>query len=187
MKVIKATDAALDAVRKMESVFRTQTGNPSRKQGAFCAEGGTSRYSGPFAVSWNPSRENSVLLSCAPEYMGVSGCCGSILAPDMMIVKHVSSGTSSYIPESGKTLLVLIAEWRLSGSIETHFQFVPDPWTTCSDGDRMIAADEVMPVTEEYPHRNPHIAIYPIARISGTKIVQLQFGHIVDCSRWWRL
>ena len=37
------------------------------------------------------------------------------------------------------------------------------------------------------PYRDPYIAIYPIARIEGKTIVQLQQGHIIDYNRWWRV
>ena len=187
MKVMKATDAAVDAIRKMESISRSLIGNHTGKSGSFISEEVGSKYTGPFAASWHPSRENDVVISCAPEYMGVTGYCGSICTPDMMIAIHVGNNSITYAPASGNTLLVLKATWYSDGTIEPVFQFTQDPWTTCTSANLLIAADALNPVTQEYPYRNPRLAIYPIARISGTKIAQIQFGHIVDYNRWWRL
>lgn len=186
MKVMKATDAALDAIRKMETVSRVQSRHLNRKQSSFCMEEVNTNYSGPFAVSWYS--ENSVMISCKrPDYGSANGYCGSICAPDMMIVKHVQGAVVNYVPNSGNDLLVLIASWSSGSTVNTSFRFVPDPWTTCSDADRMIAADAANPVTQEFPLRDPRVSVYPVARIiSGNKIIQLQNGHIVDYNRWWR-
>ena len=51
MNVIKATDAAVNAIRKMDTISRSFTKQPSRKQSSFMAEG-NNKYIGPFRAYW---------------------------------------------------------------------------------------------------------------------------------------
>ena len=184
MKVIKATDPVVNAIRKMETVSRSQVSHSMKKQSNFIAEGG-SGYSGPFMVKWRFS--NIISISCPPEYMGGSDLyCGSICAPDMQIIRHIDANNIFYSEGQENTLLTLKIIWGDDGVNHAVFDFVPDPWKTCSDEMKLSAADYLNPKTEKYPYRDPYISIYPLARIEGRKIVQIQRGHIIDYNRWWR-
>lgn len=187
MKVIKATDATINAIRKMDSVTRTFTTQSIRKQSSFFSES-SGAYSGPFMVRWHNSFQ--LRIYAPPEYMGGNTLyAGSILAPDMQVVKHISSDYESFEEGQENTLLVLKIRWDDDEDLDSYtggFQFVPDPWKTCTSENKLAAIDHVNPKTETYPYRDPYIAIYPIARIEGKKIVQLQRGHIVEYNRWWR-
>ena len=185
MQVIKATDSTINAIRKMEAVSRSVVKHTAKKQCAFFAEPSTGKYNGPFAVS----RINDTLykVQAAPEFMGGnSGYAGSICAPDMQILAHVSSWEISYSAGQENTLLVLKAIWTENGLRDTEFLFVPDPWKNPSDLTKMLAIDYENPKTTEHPYRNPFISIYPVARIYIGKIEQIQQGHIVEYIRWWR-
>ena len=185
MKVIKATDSAVNAIRKMDSISRSLVSNPMKKQSSFIAEGGSSSYSGPFMVKWLFT--NMLSISCPSEYMGGNeGYCGSICAPDMQIIRHLESNNISFTPGQENTLLTLTVIWGESGVDRHWFSFVPDPWKNCTNETKLSAVDFLNPKTEDYPHRNPYMAIYPIVRMEGNKIVQIQQGHIVDSNRWWR-
>ena len=141
--------------------------------------------SGPFMVKWLFT--NMLSISCPPEYMGGNeGYCGSICAPDMQIIRHLESNNISFTPGQENTLLTLTVIWGESGVDRHWFSFVPDPWKSCTNETKLSAVDFLNPKTEDYPHRNPYMAIYPIARMEGNKIVQIQQGHIVDSNRWWR-
>ena len=186
MKVIKATDSTVNAIRKMESVSRSLVSNSVKKQSNFIAEGGSSGYSGPFMVRWLYS--NILSITCPPEYMGGSDLySGSICAPDMQIIRHLDMNNVFFSAGQENTLLALQVIWGDEGVNHYIFDFVPDPWKTCTDETKLTAADYLNPKSEKYPYRNPYISIYPIARIEGTKIVQIQQGHIVDYNRWWRV
>ena len=184
MKVIKATDSAVNAIRKMDAVSRSLISSSAKKQSFFIAEGSYG-YQGPFMAKW--IFKDSVQISCPPEFMGGNTqYCGSICAPDMQILAHISSNWVTFVEGQENTLLVLRVIWGDSGVSGYIFDFVPDPWKSCSDAMKLAAVDHLNPKTEEYPYRDPYISIYPIARIEGTKIVQIQQGHIVEYNRWWR-
>ena len=147
---------------------------------------GSASYSGPFMVKWRYS--NMLSISCPPEYMGGStSYCGSICAPDMQIIGHIGANNIRFTEGQENTLLALKIIWDDEGIKNAMFEFVPDPWKTCSDETKLAAVDYLNPKTEKYPYRDPYIAIYPIARIEGKTIVQLQQGHIIDYNRWWRV
>ena len=126
-------------------------------------------------------------ISAPPEFVGGNDYAGSILAPDMQVITHVSSNNISFTEGQENTLLVVRATWDSDGDIGASFAWVPDPWKTCSEENRFITIDHLNPKSEQYPYRNPYIAIYPIARIEGIKIAQIQRGHIVEYNRWWRV
>ena len=184
MNVIKATDDAVNAIRKMSSITRSLGSTSSRKQSGFIAEI-SNGYSGPFMVTW--LQKGIVHIGAPPEFVGGSDYAGSILAPDMQVIKHISSTNESFTEGQENTLLVLKVTWFDDGDVLASFNFVPDPWKTCSEENRFITIDHLNPKTEQYPYRNPYIAIYPIARIEGIKIAQIQRGHIVEYNRWWRV
>ena len=185
MKVIKATDSAVNAIRKMDAVSRSLISSSAKKQSFFIAEGSSDGYQGPFMATW--IFKDSVQVICPPEFMGGNTqYCGSICAPDMQVLAHISSNWVTFVEGQENTLLVLRVIWGDSGVSGYIFDFVPDPWKSCSDEMKLAAVDHLNPKTEEYPYRDPYISIYPIARIEGTKIVQIQQGHIVDYNRWWR-
>lgn len=187
MNVIKATDSAINAIRKMSSVSRTLTGGQSaKKQSGFIAESVKSGYHGPFRVSWLDSE--IVRISAPPEFMGgFETFAGSVCAPDMQIITHINANNITFPVGTENTLLVLRMTWNEKGIFGYAFEFVPDPWKSCLDANRMIAIDHLNPKTEDHPYRNPYISIYPIARFEGTQIVQIQQGHIVEYNRWWRV
>ena len=185
MKVIKATDEAVNAIRKMNSIRRSLVSSSTKKQSSFFSES-SAKYSGPFMVTW---RNSSLLyIESPPEYFGGNGnFAGSILAPDMQVLAHIPRNGASFIDGQENTLLVLKVTWdENSGYSGYNFDFVPDPWKTCTDETKSAAVDFLNPKSERYPYRDPFISIYPLARIEGRKITQIQQGHIVDYGRWWR-
>ena len=183
MTVLKATNATIDAIRKCSTISRDCSSVRGLRKSSFCMESSDGRYRGPFMVNWYDG--NYVLLSCPEGYMGDDSYAGSICTPDMLVVSHIKKGAISYEEGSGKTLLVLKTEFY-DGTLKYNAEFVPDPWTTCSEADKTIVADTLNPVTASKPRRDPLIGIYPIARIAEDgSIVQLQYGHIIDYGRWW--
>lgn len=185
MKVLKATDTAVNAIRKMDTVTRSLISSSVKKQSSFIAESSPGGgYSGPFMVGWRFT--GMLTISCPPEYMGGSSLyCGSLCAPDMQILTHIETANIGFTAGQENTLLVLRVIWSDS-DVSSRFEFVPDPWKSCTEETKLAAVDYLNPKTEEYPYRDPYISIYPIARIEGEKIVQIQQGHIVDYNRWWR-
>lgn len=190
MKVIKATGETVEAIRRMGMVIRDHSLKNTKKQSGFYMESGsgTVQYSGPFMCGWYSSTSNLIQISCPPEYMGgLTTYSGSICTPDMQILTHVPAGSVEVSSSAG--LVVLVINFNSGGTLSVTFKAAADPWSTCSDADKNAAVDALNPVTESYPHRDPRIGIYPIARVilNERKIIQLQQGHITDYSRWWRL
>jgi hypothetical protein len=123
MKVLKATDSAVNAIRKMDNVSRSLVSSSGKKQSSFFAEG-SKKYHGPFMVSWAGS--GRISIKCPPEFMGNSnGYCGSICAPDMQVVKHILVNYISFTEGQENTLLVLKVIWGCEGIDNYSFQFVP--------------------------------------------------------------
>lgn len=189
MKVIKATDQTIDALRKCTGIVRSGSSQTLRRGNGFCMDLSRASYQGPFMAYWKTP--HSSLYIAAPEgSIGDRNIAGSICTPDMMIAAHVPTGYIS-IPSGGvgeNSLIVLKVNWeQIQYSSSMTYHLVPDPWNTCSEEDKYIAVDYLNPVTSDYPTRNPWIGLYPIARISeNNTIFQLQFGNIIDYGRWWR-
>ena len=143
-------------------------------------------YRGPFMAYWNDT--GRVMISSSMDVS--SRYAGSLCAPNGFIVQHIAKNSVDCTPGSPNSLIVLKADWEYSASenLRYSFELVPDPWKTYSETEYTIIADTLNPVTEEYPNRNPYIGIFPIARVKDSgEIEQLQFGHIVDYGRWWRI
>ena len=184
MNFVESADSVEHALRKMNSVSRSFVGTEPRKSGSFFMESVPGNYRGPFMAQ---KIDNFIRIASPAEFMGGNtGYAGSICAPDMQILKHVESIDVSFTEGQENTLFCLAVTWLDDGLIDVNSGFYPDPWKTCSDTDRLITADAVNPKTEEDPARDPFLSIYPIFRMEGSKIVQIQQGHIVEYNRWWR-
>ena len=186
MKFVEATDSVIDSLRKMSSVSRSYIKkNPRKKYCSFWENSsGNAGYSGPFMAK--RADDTFIRIESPAEFMGgYTGFAGSICAPDMQILKHVESFDVSFTEGQEKTLCCLVVTWGTSG-ISVSWGFYADPWKTCVDTDRLVTADEANPKTEINPMRDPFISIYPIFRMEGNRIVQIQHGHIVEFNRWWR-
>ena len=189
--VIASEELNLVMDRGLRDVDRTPRDNRTRIQRNSMTDtsdggsgGGEVGYRGPFMAQ---KIDNFIRIASPAEFMGGNtGYAGSICAPDMQILKHVESIDVSFTEGQENTLFCLAVTWLEDGLIDVNSGFYPDPWKTCSDTDRLITADAVNPKTEENPARDPFLSIYPIFRMEGSKIVQIQQGHIVEYNRWWR-
>ena len=165
----RAGDNALRIKQKNETDKRTRIQRNSMLESGetVVAEGG---YHGPFRVSWLDSE--IVRISAPPEFMGgFETFAGSVCAPDMQIITHINANNITFPVGTENTLLVLRMTWNEKGIFGHAFEFVPDPWKSCLEANRMIAIDHLNPKTEDHPYRNPYISIYPSARFEGTQIV----------------
>ena len=158
--------------------------NSMTEMGGGVVASGNVEYSGPFMAK--RADDTFIRVESPAEFMGgYTGFAGSICAPDMQILKHVESFDVSFTEGQEKTLCCLVVTWGTNG-LSVSWGFYADPWKTCVDTDRLVTSDEANPKTETNPMRDPFISIYPIFRMEGNRIVQIQHGHIVEFNRWWR-